>query len=394
MSVTYPGGFRANGITAGLKDSGKPDLALLVAADVCSCAGLFTTNAFAAAPVSVSRSRLRHMTARGVLVNSGQANAGSGVRGEEDAHACTAAAADAMEVDAEGILVCSTGVIGVRIDTDKVRAAMSSLVAGLSADGGASFAEAIMTTDTVMKQAKADAGPFRVGGAAKGVGMIEPNLATMLAFLTTDANVSPDALYDLSAQILKPAFESLTVDGCSSTNDTVLLFASGAVGGMPVASGTPEWEFLADGLTEVAESLVLQLAADGEGANHVLLIDVEGAVSNGQAYVVAKAIANSALVKAAAFGGDPNPGRLIQAIGASGAAFDPTDVHAWIGPAHVVADGVLVPNYGTVKPDAEAAMKGPQIRYRVKIGDGPGRSRAVGCDLSYDYVKINAEYTN
>ena len=394
MSVTYPGGFRANGVTAGLKDSGKPDLALLVADDVCSCAGLFTTNAFAAAPVSLARARLRHMTARGVLVNSGQANAGSGAKGEEDAHVCTSAAAEALGVDVQGILPCSTGVIGVRIDTDKVMAAMPALVAGLSGDGGEAFAQAIMTTDTVMKQAKADAGPFKIGGAAKGVGMIEPNLATMLSFLTTDATVSPEALYDLSAQILKPAFESLTVDGCSSTNDTVLLFASGAAGGNPVASGTPEWEFLADGLTEVAESLVLQLAADGEGANHVLLIEVEGAASKGQAYMVAKEVANSALVKAAAFGGDPNPGRLIQAIGASGATFDPTDVHAWIGSAHVVSDGTLVPNYETVKPDAETAMKEPQINYRIKVGEGPGRARAVGCDLSYDYVKINAEYTN
>jgi glutamate N-acetyltransferase/amino-acid N-acetyltransferase len=329
-----------------------------------------------------------------VLVNSGQANAGSGAKGEEDAHVCTSAAAEALGVDVEGILPCSTGVIGVRIDTEKVSAAMPALVGGLARDGGEAFAQAIMTTDTVVKQAKADAGPFKIGGASKGVGMIEPNLATMLSFLTTDATVSPEALYDLSEQILKPAFESLTVDGCSSTNDTVLLFASGAAGGTPVASGTPEWEFLADGLAEVAESLVLQLAADGEGANHVLLIEVEGATSKGQAYMVAKEVANSALVKAAAFGGDPNPGRLIQAIGSSGATFDPTDVHAWIGSAHVVSDGTLVSNYETVKPDAETAMKEPQINYRIKVGDGPGRARAVGCDLSYDYVKINAEYTN
>lgn len=394
MSVTYPGGFRANGVTSGLKDSGNPDLALLVADDVCSCAGLFTTNAFAAAPVALSRARLRHMTARGVVVNSGQANAGSGIRGEDDAHACTLAAAEELGADVEGILACSTGVIGTRIDTDKVKAAMPMLVSGLSSDGGEAFARAIMTTDTVMKQAKSDAGPFKVGGAAKGVGMIEPNLATMLAFLTTDAHVSPDALYDLSAQILKPAFESLTVDGCSSTNDSVLLFASGASGGTPVASGTPEWEFLADGLAEVAESLVLQLAADGEGANHVLLIEVEGAASNDQALLIAKEVANSPLVKAAAFGGDPNPGRLIQAVGSSGATFDPTDVQAWIGSTHVVSDGRLVPNYETVKPDAETAMKEPQINYRIKVGEGSGRARAVGCDLSYEYVKINAEYTN
>ena len=395
MSVTYPSGFRAAGVTAGLKNSGRPDLALLVAGDVCSVAGLFTTNRFAAAPVLLSRVRLQKGTARAVLVNSGQANAGTGAVGDEDALAATAVAAEALGVDAETVLACSTGVIGERLDLAKIRAALPALVAGLSEEGGTAFAEAIMTTDTVSKEARADAGPFRCGGAAKGVGMIEPDLATMLAFITTDASASPEALCDLAVEAVAPAFESLTVDGCTSTNDAVLVFASGKAGGHPVAAGTPEWEALAEGLSEVAGSLVLQLAADGEGATHVLAIEVEGATTDREARAVAKALANSPLVKAAAFGGDLNPGRILQAIGSAGAEFEPSAVQAWIGEVLVMDAGAVAANYAAaVRKPAEDAMKQSQIRYRVSLGGGHGKGRAVGCDLGYDYVKINAEYTN
>ena len=395
MSVTYPKGFRASGVTAGLKDSGRPDLGLLVADEVCSAAGLFTTNAFPAAPVTLSRARLATLTAQAVLVNSGQANAGVGPDGDADALASTAAAASALGVDPEAVLACSTGVIGERFEVPKMIAAIPALIAGLSPEGGGVFAEAIMTTDTKKKEARADAGAFRVGGAAKGVGMIEPNLATMLTFVTTDARVSPDVLHDLAVEVLKPAFEALTVDACTSTNDTVLLFASGAVGDEPVAAGTREWAELKEGLAFVAGSLVLQLAADGEGANHVLVVDVDGAPTDRDAQLVAKAIANSPLAKAAAFGGDPNPGRILQAIGSSGAGFDPASVAAWIGGALVVDAGRIPPDYSTsAKREAQAEMSQPQIHYRVRLGDGSGKGRAVGCDLSYDYVKINAEYTN
>ncbi len=395
MSVTYPKGFRANGVTAGLKDSGRPDLALLVADEPCPVAGLFTTNLFPAAPVVLSRARLSSLAAQAVLVNSGQANAGTGPDGDADAVASTAAAAAALGVVPERVLACSTGVIGDRLEVAKIVAAMPALVAGLSTEGGGAFAEAIMTTDTVKKEAQADAGRYRVGGAAKGVGMIEPNLATMLTFITTDAHVSPDALYDLAVEVLKPAFESLTVDACTSTNDTVLLFASGAVGDEPVAAGTREWAELKEGLAQVADSLVLQLATDGEGANHVLVVDVEGANTDRDARLVAKAIANSPLAKAAAFGGDPNPGRVLQAIGSSGASFDPAAVAAWIGESLVIEAGRIPADYAaSAKHEAQVAMALPEIRYRVRLGGGHGKGRAIGCDLSYDYVKINAEYTN
>lgn len=397
MSVTFPRGFRASGVTAGMKPSGHPDLGLLVADAPCAAAGLFTTNAFAAHPVRISRTRLAGGRARAVLVNSGQANAGTGPEGEADALAATEAVARLLGTEPETVLCCSTGVIGERIHLEELTAALPALVRTLSPEGGDAFARAIMTTDTVDKQAAAERAGYRVGGCAKGVGMIAPNLATMLAFLTTDAPVAPAALRDLAEETLAEPFSALTVDGCSSTNDTVLLLASGAAGGDPVLPGTRPWAELAEAVTEVAESLVSQLARDAEGATHVLRIAVEGAEDDGQARRVAKAVADSPLVKAAAWGGDPNPGRIVQAVGASGALFDPSAVRAWIGPALVIEAGRIVPTYfeGTsgVREAARAAMAEPEIRIRIELGAGPGRGRAIGCDLTCEYVRINGEYT-
>ena len=394
MSVTFPKGFRANGVTAGLKPSRNPDLGLLVADGRATAAGLFTTNAFAAWPVRMCRERLADGSARAVLVNSGQANAGTGPEGEGDARAATDAAAELLGLDAAEVLGCSTGVIGERIHLDELRAALPGLVEGLSADGGGAFAHAIMTTDTVDKQASAERGGYRVGGAAKGVGMISPNLATMLVFLTTDAPVPPAALHELALSTLEEPFESLTVDASTSTNDTVLLLASGAAGGDPVTPGSPAWADLSAAVAAVAESLLSQLVHDAEGATHVLLIEVEGAATTADARSVAKAVADSPLVKTAAFGGDPNPGRILQAVGSSGVPFAPAEVIAWIGEVRVIEDGHIARSY--FDGDGEAArtaMKEPEIRVRVSLGDGPGRSRAVGCDLSYEYVRINGEYT-
>jgi len=394
VSVTFPRGFRANGVTAGLKPSGNPDLALLVADAPASVAGLFTTNAFAAWPVRLCRERLAGGSARAVIINSGQANAGTGPEGEGDALAATDAAAGLLSLDPAEVLGCSTGVIGERIHLDELRAALPGLVEGLSADGGDAFARAIMTTDTVDKQASAERGGFRVGGAAKGVGMISPNLATMLVFLTTDAPVPPAALHELALSTLEEPFESLTVDASTSTNDTVLLLASGAAGGDRVTPSSPAWADLSGALAEVAESLLSQLAHDAEGVTHVLLIEVEGAASTADARVVAKAVAESPLVKTAAFGGDPNPGRILQAVGSSGAPFAPDDVTAWIGDVRVIEAGHIARSYFDGDGEtARAEMKEPEIRIRVSLGHGPGRSRAVGCDLSYEYVRINGEYT-
>lgn len=396
MSVTYPRGFRAAGVAAGMKPSGRPDLGLLVADAPCAAAGLFTTNRVQAAPVRLSRARLEAARGRavGVLVNSGQANAATGPRGEEDARAATARAAELLGADPEQLLACSTGVIGEPLHLDLLLAALPGLVASLSEDGGSAFARAIMTTDTLSKEARAEAGRIRVGGCAKGVGMISPDLATMLAFLTTDAPVAPEHLRALARATLEPRFEALTVDGCRSTNDTVLVFASGAAGGDPVEPGTGAWSALEEAFVRVGSSLVAQLARDAEGATRVLLIEVEGARSAEDARRAAKAVADSPLVKTAAFGGDPNPGRILQAVGASGAEVDPDRIDVWIGPVRVVEAGVIPPAYFETKgEEARGAMAGPEVRIRVSLGDGPGRSRALGCDLSYEYVRINGEYT-
>ncbi len=397
MSVTFPRGFRASGVTAGMKPSGLPDLGLLVADRPCSAAALFTTNAFAAWPVTIGRERLAGGTAQGVLVNSGQANAGTGPGGRADAVAVTAAAAELLGIEPALVLPSSTGVIGERLHLEELTAALPALVRSLSAEGGDAFAHAIMTTDTVDKQASAERGGFRVGGCAKGVGMISPNLATMLVFVTTDAAVPPAALDELARSTLEEPFESLSVDACTSTNDTVLLFASGASGGEPVTPGAPAWQDLCAAVSEVGESLLAQLAHDAEGVTHVLLIDVAGAATTADARTVAKAIADSPLVKAAAFGGDPNPGRVLQAIGSSGVPFEPSAVRAWIGAVPVIEAGSVARPYfepaSGVRGAAERAMTEPEVRIRVTLGDGPGSGRALGCDLSHDYVRINGEYT-
>jgi glutamate N-acetyltransferase/amino-acid N-acetyltransferase len=379
-----------------MKPSGRPDLGLLVAEGPAAAAGLFTTNVFAAAPVALSRSRLRGATARAVVVNSGQANAGTGGRGTRDAEDTTAAVAVQAGLHPEDVLACSTGVIGEPLHVEAYLDAVPMLVETLAIDGGDAFASAILTTDTVPKQASAERGGFRAGGCAKGVGMIAPDLqlATMLAFVTTDAPIPPGAIGRLATEVLEPRFESLTVDGCSSTNDTVLLFASGAAGGPEVTWGSAAWDHVAAALDDVATSLLLQLAADAEGATHVVLVDVGGAETDLHARIVAKAIAESMLVKTAIFGGDPNPGRVLQAIGAAGVPIDPDRVDAFLGDVSVLVGGTIPPSYA----EGGAAAAAQELRERdivlsVSLGRGPGHSRALGVDLSYDYVKINAEYT-
>jgi glutamate N-acetyltransferase/amino-acid N-acetyltransferase len=226
--------------------------------------------------------------------------------------------------------------------------------------------------------------------------MIAPDLqlATMLAFVTTDAPVPPSEIGRLATEILEPKFESLTVDASPSTNDTVLVFASGAAGGELVLPGTPAWDQVAEAVEEVGESLVQQLIADAEGVTHVIVVRVFGAATTQDARMVAKAVAESPLVKAAAFGGDPNPGRILQAIGSSGVGFLPQAVEAAIGEVMVIAGGEIPPSYREGDADlAREAMKQPQIVISVSLGEGPGESRALGCDLSYDYVRINGEYT-
>jgi glutamate N-acetyltransferase/amino-acid N-acetyltransferase len=315
----------------------------------------------------------------------------------DDALATTADAAGLIGADPDEVLPSSTGVIGEPLHVEQMREALPTLVEALSRDGGDAFARSIMTTDTVPKQATADSGRVRVGGCAKGVGMIAPNLATMLAFVTTDASVPAADLRQLASDRLARRFDALTVDGCSSTNDTVLLLASGAAGPEPLAPGSDGWEALAAAIDAVGESLVMQLIADGEGATHVMIVDVEGAASDDDARRAAKALADSPLVKTAVFGGDPNPGRFLQAVGAAGVPIDPSRLDVSIGGVVVAMGGVIPPSYfepaSQLAEQARAAMKEAEISVRVRLGEGPGASRAYGCDLSYEYVRINGEYT-
>jgi glutamate N-acetyltransferase/amino-acid N-acetyltransferase len=397
VSVTFPRGFRAAAAAAGMKASGRPDIGLLVADRPAAAAGLFTTNAFAAAPVRLSRARLACGTAQALIVNSGQANAATGDRGDLDALTITESVADALGLDSALVLACSTGVVGEPLHTEQLLAAVPGLVESLGSDAGPLFAEAIMTTDTKRKQAQAERGSFRAGGCAKGVGMIAPDLAlaTLLVFVTTDAPVPPDHVGKLAGQVLEPKFESLSVDGCTSTNDTVLLLASGAAGGDPVVPGTVAWGQVSEAVAEVGESLLFQLAEDAEGADHVVLVEVTGAESEEDARVAAKAVVDSLLVKAAIFGGDPNPGRILQAVGSSGARVVPETVDVRIGGASVVVGGAVPEGFWEAggAEGARAATTNRDVVISISLGAGPGRSRALGADLSYEYVRINAEYT-
>ncbi|MFN2543560.1 MAG: bifunctional glutamate N-acetyltransferase/amino-acid acetyltransferase ArgJ [Actinomycetota bacterium] len=394
MSVTYAKGFRAAGVTAGFKESARPDLGLLVCDGPAAAAGAFTTNALPAAPVTVTRSHLDNGTARAVVVNSGQANAGTGEAGLADAAAMCGVVGRALGIEAGEVLVCSTGVIGPRVALDRFDAGVASAIETLSETGGNRFAEAICTTDTRIKAATTDAGPYRVGGCAKGVGMIAPRLAphglaTLLAYLTTDAPVPPALLTEIVERWIVPGWNSLVLDGCQSTNDTVLVLSSGAAGGDPLRTmEDARAAGLADALATVSEDLARQLAADAEGATKQITVQVDGAVDVETARRVGLAVAGSDLLKAAVFGGDPNPGRILQAAGDAGVALDPVSFGACYDSTPVIRDGVVLD-----APEAKDALQGPEVLIRVTLGDGDGFATVFGSDLTYDYVRINAEYS-
>jgi glutamate N-acetyltransferase / amino-acid N-acetyltransferase len=395
VSVTFPRGFLASGITAGFKASGRPDFGLLLCEREAAVGGAFTTNAFPAAPVQLDRRRVEGGAARAVVVNSGQANAGTGAAGLKDAETMAGRTGDALGIDPGSVLVCSTGVIGPRIPLELVDAALPKAAAGLRGDGGGDFAQAILTTDRRAKEAHATAGAWRVGGCAKGAGMIGPRLAahglaTLLVFLTTDAQASPEALREIVRDRAVPVWNGVTVDACPSTNDTVLLLAGGAAGGPVVEAGSEEARTLGEAVEAVCADLARQVVADAEGSSRTLVVQVNGAPDAESARSVGLAVASSPLVKTALFGGDPNPGRFLQAIGASGVPFDGSGVTAWLGDVAVVVRGT-VPD--PVPAEAAGAMAGREVLLRVDLNGGPGEATVFGCDLSHDYVDINSRYT-
>ena len=388
--VTSPQGFQASGIAAGLKPSGKLDMALWLAPEQAVCAGSFTTSVVRAACVDLCAERLAATggQARAVLINSGQANACTGDRGLIDSQRATQALADQLGLDAEAVLICSTGVIGVPIPMPTLLAGLDPLVAALSATGGEAAATAILTTDLVDKQVALEAElggrRVRIGGMAKGSGMIHPDMATMLGFFSCDAGLDPSIWKAMVGQAVQRSFNAITVDGDTSTNDTVLAFAAGD----PLDS--VHHAALEQGLTEAMQHLAKAIARDGEGATCLIEVQVEGALDEPSAQRVARTIVGSSLVKTAVHGRDPNWGRIVAAAGRSGVPFDPEQVALWIGPHQLMQSGQPL----SFDPEAASrVLRSETVQIRIQLGDGPGNGLAWGCDLSDQYVRINADYT-
>jgi glutamate N-acetyltransferase/amino-acid N-acetyltransferase len=432
-----PAGFLVGGMTTGIKASGRPDLAIIrPLRGPAAVAGVFTQNAFAAAPVRLSRAHLaatapagdgRFGWVDGLIATSGSANAATGPEGQHDQRRIAELLAEALGTAPERTLAMSTGLIGSRLPLDKVAAGISELAGRLGADGNAlaAAAESLRTTDSRAKIATAQTElpgaegrpvPVRVSGIAKGVGMIHPRMATMLGVLLTDAQASPETLAAMLSPVATRTWNQLTVDGDTSTNDTVLLLASGAAGASPVAPGSAGFDALRRAVEAVARELARQQAADGEGATTLLTCQVSGAKDDPEARAVARAVVSSSLVKAAAHGRDPNWGRIAGAAGNArladtavlvGGGMDPAEARVRGGsPAsvdpdrlriaiagHLVYDG---PQGGPVafdKPAARASLDAPEILVRLDLGLGDGSGEAFGCDLTEQYVIENSEYS-
>ncbi|GGA43566.1 bifunctional glutamate N-acetyltransferase/amino-acid acetyltransferase ArgJ [Paenibacillus physcomitrellae] len=394
-SVTSPLGFQAGGLHCGLKKTDRNDLGVILCEVPAVAAAVYTTNVFQAAPLLVTRDSLKDRRLRAVVVNSGNANACTGKQGEEDAFAMRAEAASVFGLEEGDVAVASTGVIGENLPMEKVIGGISKLpaAAAYGTDGAEQFSQAILTTDLVKKTAcvklTIDGHEVTIGGACKGSGMIHPNMATMLAFVTTDAAVEPEALQSLLVGTTNVTFNMITVDGDTSTNDMLLVMASGLAGNEPLSPSHPQWEVFAEAFRYVNELLAKQIARDGEGATHLIEVQVEGGISDTSAGAIAKTIVGSSLVKSAVFGADANWGRIIAAAGRAGEPIDPSNVDIKLGPI-LVLDGSR-----PVAFDEEAALeylKGDTVQIFVNLHGGEGSATAWGCDLTYDYVRINAAY--
>ena len=401
-SATSPQGFAAAAAHAGLKADGCPDVALLVSVSSCATAGVFTRNAVRAAPVIYDQELLaeRPGRVRAVAMNARVANACTGAPGLDAARAMARAAEQAAGLPPHTALVLSTGVIGAPLPVDRVARALEEAAGRLSADGGVDAAQAIMTTDTRPKhhavRLDTPAGKITVGGIAKGAGMIHPDMATLLAVLTTDAQGEPATLAPLLKRVADRSFNAISIDGDTSTNDTLLLLANGASGVDPSRDGAL-WKLFEDAVLEVARTLALAVVKDGEGATKVLEIHVIGATTETAAREVGRAIARSTLVKTALHGGDPNWGRVLAAAGAAGVplpvdrlslAAAPGDGDDWL---------TLATGGATAGPDLARArdiFTQPHVRVRLDIGIGRAEAVVWTCDLSAEYVRINADYTS
>lgn len=385
LTLTHVRGLRASGVRAGIKPSGNPDVGLLVADEAVSAAALFTQNHFAAAPVLLSRKHLERTAGqvRAIVVNSGNANACTGAQGEADALAMCQQVATAVGCPAEQVLVCSTGVIGVKLPMDKVRAGIDAAIASLSAEAeaGRRFLSAIMTTDAFPKEASGSSGEMSVAGVCKGAGMIEPNMATMLAFMATDAALTPSDMHVALRRIATRTFNAVHVDTHTSTNDTLVLLATGK------ARAMPSWETTVEG---VAHRLAWLIARDGEGATKVTTIEVTGASSNEAAKAIARRVASSALVRTALFGNDPNWGRFTSQVGNAPEVRHAERLSCCIGGIEVFRHGEPTAFH---RQQAASAMAHEDVKLELKLQEGDGYGVVMTSDLGYRYVQINAEYT-
>ena len=392
--IPLPKGFSFSAAPAGFKHPGRDDLALIASDVPASAAGVFTQNLFQAAPVLVSKKQLADSGghARAILINSGQANACTGQAGIDDCRATLALVAGATDLSPEDILPASTGVIGARFDMDKWKAAVPTLAANLGETSAVGAAKAIMTTDTFPKIAwghlTTDAGEVRVLGMAKGSGMIAPNMATMIGVLLCDADVGSLWWQEAVAAAADRSFNSITVDGDTSTNDCVLALANGA-SEVTIDSAEGRQALLAV-MVEVCQALAYMLIQDAEGGTKILRVKVQGAASHAEAELAARAVGNSPLVKTAFFGQDANWGRIVCALGRSGAKFATEDVSVRIGGVPVFTQGM--PVHDDLDALLAPHMRRGEISVDIELGKGPGRYLLLASDLTYDYVKINADY--
>ncbi|MFY0743677.1 bifunctional ornithine acetyltransferase/N-acetylglutamate synthase [Solibacillus silvestris] len=392
-NIVSPKGFTAAGVHCGLKHK-KKDLAILVSEVPASVAGVFTTNAVQAAPLKVTKEvvyETKKMQA--VIVNSGNANACTGKQGLLDAYEMQLLAAQKLGIASSLVGVASTGVIGEIMKMEPVKKGVELLNPDSKLESGIDFSQAILTTDTVMKNTTyatiIDGKEVIVSGTAKGSGMIEPNMATMLGFITTDANIESEELQKALSSVTDCTFNSITVDGDTSTNDTVIVMANGLAGNDQLSPAHPDWENFYTALRLVSEDLAKSIARDGEGATKLIEVEVDGAVSDEEARKIAKTVVGSPLVKTAVFGCDANWGRIIAAVGYSGAVIDPDKITIKIGGATMVENGE------PIQFSEEALieiLKQHEVKIFVSLEVGKGHGFAWGCDLTYDYVQINASY--
>ena len=393
MGVTYPKGFQAAGVKAGIKKSGNLDVAVIYTEKKAAVAGTFTKNAVAAAPVHVSKAVVATHTAHTIVANAGCANACTGAQGEADAAAMQKIAADALGCTSADVIVGSTGIIGQLLPMDKVEQGIHAAVKALSADGSADAGNAIITTDTY---SKAGATSVMIGGKevrfgiiAKGSGMIRPDMATVLCFITTDADIDGVLLQDALSEVIEHSLNMISIDGDMSTNDMAIVLANGAAGNPKITEKNADYETFKETLLALCQGISEKIAADGEGATKFITVHVKGAKSFVDAKTVGMSVANSPLVKTAFFGEDPNWGRVICAVGYAGVPMNPNHTTVKFGGIPVYADGMGA----SYDADAlRAVMTAHDIVVEVDLNDGDAEAKVWTCDFSYEYVKINGEY--